>query len=279
VEVGAYIFLQGDAPNILPTGFCPPSGVEHLQDSFNVLHFLCAATVLLDYEVGSFSFLFGQKMCRAHAHSPHHTECMASLIDERPLCVNTYCMEKSAGAQLGPKEWIDAAYAAFERGGVSAVKVEPLAKELSVTRGSFYWHFKDRKALLLEVVRRWDAKETEAAISANENGGGDARSRLERLLQTCGKDDGRLEIGMRSWAAGDADAREAIARIDQKRIEYMVDLLEEAGGAQSEAQRRARVGYIAWLGAYTDAAPSSVEQRLDDMNCLSELMLAGIGRT
>ncbi len=184
-------------------------------------------------------------------------------------------MEAAQDARLGPDAWIEKAYAAFEKGGVSAVRIDPLAKQLSVTRGSFYWHFENRKALLLAVIERWDATQTEDAITENELDGGDARTRLERLLRTCASDDGRFEIGVRAWAAEDVDAREAVSRIDKRRIDYMVSLLEEAGIARPVARRRARVGYIAWLGAYTDAAPSSLDQRLEDMGCLTQMMLVG----
>ena len=103
--------------------------------------------------------------------------------------VNTYCMEEpgkpekpldkrpsktSAASRLGPDAWIDAAYKLFETGGIKAVRVDPLSKTLGVTRGSFYWHFEDRDALLRAILKRWCNEQTEQVIEANEAKGGDA---------------------------------------------------------------------------------------------------------
>ena len=175
--------------------------------------------------------------------------------------------------RLSKAAWIDAAYLAFEQGGIGAVRVDPLAKSLGVTRGSFYWHFEDRAALLAGVLERWHAEKTEATIEANERAGGRPSERLLRLLETCASDDGRFEIGVRAWAAEDAGARSAVESIDDRRIAYMRDLLVGAGLRPVDAQRRARVIYLAWLGAYAGAVTASARQRVEDVKVLWRLAL------
>ncbi|MCR9195260.1 MAG: TetR/AcrR family transcriptional regulator [Hyphomonas sp.] len=182
-------------------------------------------------------------------------------------------MEVSSQSRLGPDAWVDAAYAAFEAGGVSAVRIDRLAKALKITRGSFYWHFKDRRALLQAVLDRWDQSKTEGAITANEDAGGDPSDRLLRLLHTCASDDGKLEIGIRAWASEDEDARQTVERIDERRISYMARLANAAGVPEHVASARARVGYLAWLGSYSGAVPTDVDQRIADMDCLWRMML------
>ena len=154
---------------------------------------------------------------------------MDCTIDLGDRTVNTPCMEKpdksekpldkrpsktSAASRLGPDAWIDAAYKLFETSGIKAVRVDPLSKTLGVTRGSFYWHFEDRDALLRAILKRWSNEQTEQVIEANEAQGGNAGDRLLRLLKTCASDDGRLEMGIRDWAADDA----AVTRKDTLRI-------------------------------------------------------------
>ncbi|WP_298428848.1 TetR/AcrR family transcriptional regulator [uncultured Jannaschia sp.] len=182
-------------------------------------------------------------------------------------------MDAPPESRLGPNAWIDAAYAAFERGGVGAIRVDPLAKALGITRGSFYWHFKDRQALLRAVINRWDATNTEATIAENEAVGGAPAARLLRLLRTCATDDGRFEIGIRAWAKDDAGARSILERIDGRRIGYMARLATEAGVAEEDARIRARVGYLAWLGSYMNAVSGDQAQRLADMDGLWHMML------
>lgn len=174
---------------------------------------------------------------------------------------------------MGPEAWIDAAYARFREGGVDAVRVDPLAKSLGITRGSFYWHFENRDALLRALLTRWREEETERAISENEAGGGDAGDRLLRLLRTCGADDGRLEMGMRDWAVRDGAARDEVHRIDTRRIAYMTELAEKAGVPPEIAGPRCRVAYLAWLGSYADASITSRDELRTDMDTLWRMVM------
>ena len=93
----------------------------------------------------------------------------------------------------------------------------------------------------------------------------------------CASDDGRFEIGVRAWAAEDAGARSAVESIDDRRIAYMRDLLVGAGLRPEDAQRRARVIYLAWLGAYAGAVTASARQRVEDVKVLWRLALGERG--
>ena len=183
-------------------------------------------------------------------------------------------MEPSEKENLDPEAWVDAAYAAFATGGVAAVRVDTLAKKLGITRGSFYWHFKNRSALLRAVIDKWAALDTDATITANEDAGGTAQERLLRLLRTCASDDGALEIGMRAWAKEDDSATQRIEQIDDQRIAYMTQLCVSCGIPEREAKRRSRVGYLAWLGFYSSSVTAPLDQRLADVECLFSMLLA-----
>lgn len=176
-------------------------------------------------------------------------------------------------ARLSGDDWLDAALAAFERGGVEAVRVEPLAKVLSVTRGSFYWHFEDRDALLRRLLERWEIKETSRIIDSVETAGGSAAERLLRLLETCARDEGRLEMALRNWANSDEQARTAIVQVDRRRMEYIAALLSEHGLPPEQTEKRSRVAYAAWLGEYTQPVVSSVDERVANMRCLHGMIL------
>lgn len=156
---------------------------------------------------------------------------------------------------------------------MGAVRVDPLAKSLGITRGSFYWHFKDRGALLQAVIDRWDAERTEGAIKANERAGGSPSERLLRLLRTCASNDGRFEMGIRAWASNNEQARRTVEHIDERRVAYMASLAIKAGVPEKDALARSRVGYLAWLGSYSGSVPAGVEERLLDMDCLWSMLL------
>src|SRR5260370_34728051 len=79
-------------------------------------------------------------------------------------------------------KWIDEGLRALAAGGPDAVRIEPLAQALGVTRGGFYWHFADRRALLEEMLDRWERATTEEVSERLAREGGAPRSTPRRLL-------------------------------------------------------------------------------------------------
>lgn len=182
-------------------------------------------------------------------------------------------MERDTRESLGRKDWITAAYEVFETKGVEAVKVDPLSKGLGVTRGSFYWHFKNLAELMQAVLETWRDRQTDAVIAQNEDAGGDPSDRLRRLLEACARDDGRFEVGIRLWMVKNADARAVVVDVDRRRTAYIATLLAQIGLSETEAKRLAPVAYSAWLGEYSGAITREVEDRVRNMGVLFDLLV------
>jgi AcrR family transcriptional regulator len=110
---------------------------------------------------------------------------------------------------------------------VEAVRVEPLAVLLGVT-GSFYWHFANRRALLDAMLAQWEQRSTEAVIEGVNSAAGRPAERLAHLATLIGrrKKLPPMEQGIRAWGAVDQKARRALARVDARRIDYVLALLQ-----------------------------------------------------
>lgn len=152
---------------------------------------------------------------------------------------------------LTADDWIMAAAVRLGDSGVDAVKVEPLAAELGVSKGSFYWHFSNREGLLTGVLAKWEALGTEAIINAVER---DAvgPQRLHRLLaQVFGnpQHDG-IELGIRAWARRDPAVRLVVSRVDARRVDYVAALLVECDVPHREARTRAEFMYRTLIGEF-----------------------------
>src|SRR2546430_8142453 len=78
--------------------------------------------------------------------------------------------------------WIEEGLRALGVGGLDGVRIETLAEALGVTKGGFYWHFGDRRALLDEMLDTWERVGVDAVIERVEGEGGDARAKLRRLF-------------------------------------------------------------------------------------------------
>ncbi len=179
--------------------------------------------------------------------------------------------------KLNRQDWIDRALRMLALSGVETVRVEPLAKALGVTKGSFYWHFRDRTALLEAMLDAWRERTTDAVIEHVEAAGGDAPTRLASLFRLTVQSEGRLERAIRSWAATDEAARAALAGVDARRIGYLLRLFQEIGLSPEAALSRARLAYLALIGQYMIKAdqPDWLAESLDEIVPMMTRPLAG----
>src|SRR5438093_11340379 len=90
--------------------------------------------------------------------------------------------------------WVDEGLRALAGGGPDAVRIEPLAQALGVTKGGFYWHFDDRGALLEEMLDTWERVVVDDVIERVENGRGDARAKLRRLFSLASTTRGLMKM-------------------------------------------------------------------------------------
>jgi AcrR family transcriptional regulator len=161
--------------------------------------------------------------------------------------------------RLSADDWIEAATQAIVTGGIAAVAVEPLAQRLGVTKGSFYWHFANRDALLKATIERWEREDTEAAIAMFE-AIPDPRERLHQLIVQALRDapplgEAPAEHGFGyafhlalSDAADDPVVRPILHRVSERRLDYLSDCFRAVGLAPDEAQQRALLAYAAYIG-------------------------------
>ncbi|WP_240753870.1 TetR/AcrR family transcriptional regulator [Natronospirillum operosum] len=149
------------------------------------------------------------------------------------------------------EDWLDAAYAMLIKFGVDSVKILPLAKVLNTSRTSFYWFFKDREALLKQLIERWKATNTEALIQQTERY---ADTVVEAMLNVfdCWLDerlfDAEFEYAVRNWAMQDARVATEVASADQRRLEALTAMLIRFGYGPHEAGVRARTTYLTQIG-------------------------------
>ncbi|MDH4280510.1 MAG: TetR/AcrR family transcriptional regulator [Acidimicrobiia bacterium] len=152
------------------------------------------------------------------------------------------------------QRWTDAALAVLAVGGIDAVKVETLATSLSVTKGSFYWHFADRQDLLTAMLERWEERATTRIIGEiDETVNGDPIEPLRRLVHLVFRADppaGRVETAIRAWATTDELAAKTLQRVDARRLTYVAGLLRPLGHTPASARRRARLLYRAMIGEF-----------------------------
>ena len=173
---------------------------------------------------------------------------------------------KSETGWRGSREgWLDAAYAAFIREGIDAVKIMPLAERLKLSRTSFYWFFKDRAELLSALADMWEARTTQPLVAATH---AYAETETEAMLNVIGcflnsdTFDAKLEFAMRGWGLKDPEILSRITRADAQRLLALCDMLERWGHAPPDADVRARTIYLVQIGYISMQVEETLETRL-----------------
>jgi AcrR family transcriptional regulator len=179
---------------------------------------------------------------------------------------------EAENAKLGRQDWVQAALETFMEKGIEAVKVDVLAKSLKITRGSFYWHFKNLDDLLVAIIQEWQAVNTEEVMQQVETIGGTPSEQLLHLLEIAAKDDDRLEKAMRIWAIHDTRAMVSIERVDRQRLDYLQHLFLQIGFSQTDAELRAQVTYSVKLGWVVMAPPRKPSERLSEIRFIHKIL-------
>jgi len=181
---------------------------------------------------------------------------------------------------LQPDDWLRAAFARLASEGIESVRVELLARDLGVSKGSFYWHFQDREELLGRMFDRWEKEEIdwldETVITPK------AAARWARFVHHCTEPQlARLESAMRTWSRRDERIAVRITAIERKRTAHIASVLRAIGFAAPAAESWAEITllvYLGWLDRITrDQEFQSTGRTLEEF--FSTLILAASDRS
>jgi len=169
--------------------------------------------------------------------------------------------------------WIEAGLRALAAGGPDAIRIEPLAQALGVTRGGFYWHFADRRALLEAMLDTWERATTDEVIDRVESEGGDAGAKLRRLFPLASSGVVAVDLAVRDWARREQAVAERLRRIDNRRMEYLRSLFGALCPDADDVEARCLLYYSLMIGNHFIAADHGARRRADVL----ELALRRLG--
>ena len=175
--------------------------------------------------------------------------------------------------RLTKSDWIRHGLRTLAAEGAGALKVGPMADGLNVSRGSFYWHFRDIADFRSELLQTWQEQATERVIRDLE-AQKDRPDRLKQLMRRAFASRRSLDRAIRSWAAEDRDVAAVVSSVDARRVAYIAKMLAAAGVDGQKAQRRAAFLYWAFLGQRMVMDPrhaSIAAPALDDISDLFEM--------
>jgi AcrR family transcriptional regulator len=166
---------------------------------------------------------------------------------------------------LGREAWLSAARQALIEEGTAGVEINKLAKRLRVSRGGFYWFFKDRAQLLDQLLQYWvDTGTTlfERILEGRQhNGLAEYRALIEMWVNEK-EYDPKWDGAIRDWARTSPVVLKAVQSVDRKRVAILEKLFQDMGYKGTEAHIRGRITYYHQVGYYALGIHESLEQRL-----------------
>jgi AcrR family transcriptional regulator len=145
--------------------------------------------------------------------------------------------------------WFDAGLKRLAAHGPQGLKIMPIAEDIGVTKGSFYWHFKDLREYRIALLAEWERRFTAEIIEQSTNISGDIATKMRTAIRAAeGASNRRLLLVMRSWALHDVTVAKALTRADKLRVTYMASLFRELGWEKNEASTMAGFVYSAFIG-------------------------------
>src|SRR3954471_1836971 len=157
--------------------------------------------------------------------------------------------------------WVEAALQALASGGPEAVRIEALAASLGVSKGGFYWHFADRRALLDELLDTWEKAVVEDVIARVESQPDDPRAKLQHLFELAPTVDFPVELAIRDWSRRDGEVAKRMRRIDNRRMAYLRSLFGQLSLSENDAEARSMLAFSLFVGSYFIAARHSGRTR------------------
>jgi AcrR family transcriptional regulator len=173
-------------------------------------------------------------------------------------------MRPSSSARLTREGWIGAARKALVKGGVAAVKVDHLARQIGVTRGSFYWHFKDRNDLLRAVLEDWKQSNTDPFRRVMQQNSGKPVHQLAEFFciwLRSAEFDPDYDSAVRDWARVSSTSAQLVRQVDEVRLDILRRLFLALAFSKIEADIRARVMYYHQVGYYALRIRETIDYR------------------
>src|SRR2546430_1192515 len=171
----------------------------------------------------------------------------------------------SAPTRTPRSSWIEEGLRALAAGGRDAVRIKTLARSLGVSKGGFYWHFDDRRALLDDLLETWERASVDEVIERVESERGDAKVKLRRLSALAASSDEplRIDLAVRDWGRRDQTVAARLRRVDNRRMHYMRSLFAAFCSDEDDVEARCMVFYSLWIGSHFIAADHGASTRAD----------------
>jgi AcrR family transcriptional regulator len=171
-------------------------------------------------------------------------------------------LKRKDAKRLSREQWLVRALDILAREGGAKLRIDKLVQDLGVTKGSFYWHFKDRDDFVASLAAYWAEHSTRQVIDKVEQVKGDAKAKLAGVSEVVFSEDlGRYDLVMRAWAARQPGVARVVKNVDRQRFAFVRSLFSEMGFRGRELDDRTRLFVCYMAGEHVTFVKESGEKQ------------------
>lgn len=151
--------------------------------------------------------------------------------------------------RVSKSEWLERALEILSTESVQGIRIERLARDLSISKSGFYWHFRDRNDLLEQLLDYWAYEYTEVVVQFQDLQNVAPENRLNQIASMIRRNNlTKYDLAIRAWAEHDETAAKIVSQVYQKRLSYLRNIFKELGFEGDELEMRTRlfVCYHSW---------------------------------
>lgn len=147
------------------------------------------------------------------------------------------------------EDWIKLGYQQFSEKGISGIVIESMSKKLKVNKSSFYWHFSTKRAFIQSLIEFWEKANTTKIISLIQ----DEKSpvdKFDRLIELSFLKDNEIDFFffLKKYAKSSKELTSRIEKLDNQRIEFTANILQELGYSNSDSKIKSSIFYKYLIG-------------------------------
>jgi AcrR family transcriptional regulator len=160
-------------------------------------------------------------------------------------------MKKGNSKRFTKNQWLEASFEVLSKEGHAKIHIEHLANNLGTTKGSFYWHFKDRNDFLLSMADYWVKTANKQVIEAVQKVKGDAKTRLLALMETISRKElQKHDLPMRALGIKYPKIAKIVKKVDNQRLDFVRRIFAEMGFKGEELEMRTRAFVCTYAGEH-----------------------------
>lgn len=178
--------------------------------------------------------------------------------------------------RLSKDQWLDNALKLINQQDFGSLTIDRLVASLGVTKGSFYWHFKNRKDFVLQLIGYWDTQFTQLVIKHIAKFEGTEKDRLlELMLFITNNQLAKYDFAIQALVQSEPEIFPRVQKVLNRRFTYVATLFSDMGFSEADSKFRSRATVMFMIQEQNSLVKESKKEQLEQIQ-LAHALFTGM---